>query len=601
MEDRLPQRRQSRRGSFFLSLVALLRYFLIAAVFHAMHPLQAAALDRDEVQYLNENEGVEYVGDESCRACHASQYDSFKGTGMGRSMSLPSRDKRLGEFDKPATFQDPKTRLWYSTFERNGKFHHRLYKLDARGRVILSEDHPIAYAVGSGDHGRSYLVARGNFLFISPLSWYTLGRKWDLSPGNDIGIYEGFSREAGDLCISCHSGLPRPIPGAVNQYRQPVFQIMTIGCERCHGPGELHVKQRRVGAPIEGATDRTIVNPAKLTGELRDDVCFQCHLAGDARVPRPGKHPLDFRPGSYLDNTVAVFSVPLNLKGGSFLALNQTDQIQMSRCRLPNGEALNCITCHDPHKQLHGQMAAEFFNSRCLQCHNVQSCTAAGKLRQATSPPDNCTSCHMPRRKVVNIGHTALTDHRIPKSSNVAEKSYVILSPDPATNLIWETKPPGAQEPDLRTLALAFAQLASDYPGYGAKGFPLLVQAAQKFPGDPEVQATYAEVLLAARPSSDFRELARAALERSIAAGSKSPLVRRRLGELLAEMGGPRALEYLKEAVELDPYDPANYLALANVEVSLGQTANAERTMRKLVEISPANEDARHFLEQSKR
>src|SRR2546427_464831 len=41
-------------------------------------------------QYLNARPGVEYLGDEVCRACHPSEYGSFKQTGMGRSVSLPS-------------------------------------------------------------------------------------------------------------------------------------------------------------------------------------------------------------------------------------------------------------------------------------------------------------------------------------------------------------------------------------------------------------------------------------------------------------------------------------------------------------------------------
>ena len=36
------------------------------------------------VDYLNTRPGVEYVGDEACRQCHLSKYESFKKTGMGR-------------------------------------------------------------------------------------------------------------------------------------------------------------------------------------------------------------------------------------------------------------------------------------------------------------------------------------------------------------------------------------------------------------------------------------------------------------------------------------------------------------------------------------
>src|SRR5579859_4524001 len=65
-----------------------------------------------------------------------------------------------------------------------------------------------------------------------------------------------------------------------------------------------------------------------------------------SRATRASRGPASiqsiFGPGSYLDSVVAVFSVPLSLKGGSFAALSQAHQIQMSRCRLPGGRALNC-------------------------------------------------------------------------------------------------------------------------------------------------------------------------------------------------------------------------------------------------------------------
>ena len=70
----------------------------------------------------------------------------------------------------------------------------------------------------------------------------------------------------------------------LNRYRPPVFQGHEIGCERCHGPGELHVAHPE----IIGGRDMTIVNPASLAPSLRDAVCEQCHLQGEKRVLRRG-------------------------------------------------------------------------------------------------------------------------------------------------------------------------------------------------------------------------------------------------------------------------------------------------------------------------
>jgi hypothetical protein len=41
------------------------------------------------VDYPKTEQDIGYIGDESCRQCHPGKYESFKKTGMGRSMSKP--------------------------------------------------------------------------------------------------------------------------------------------------------------------------------------------------------------------------------------------------------------------------------------------------------------------------------------------------------------------------------------------------------------------------------------------------------------------------------------------------------------------------------
>jgi formate-dependent nitrite reductase cytochrome c552 subunit len=146
-------------------------------------------------------------------------------------------------------------------------------------------------------------------------------------------------------------------------------------------------------------------NPATMPGEIRDDVCAQCHFLGDARVLQPGKNALDFRPGTPLDKVVAIFSVPAKVKGDRFSALDQFEQLRLSRCAIASKGRLGCISCHDPHVQLRGAEAAEDFRKRCLTCHKVESCRAPFARRQSTSPPDSCVTCHMPKQQLENISH----------------------------------------------------------------------------------------------------------------------------------------------------------------------------------------------------
>src|SRR2546426_152828 len=155
-------------------------FFIVALV--AINPLVSGQNSTALDDYRNTKPGVEYVGDEVCSQCHRARYESFKRTGMGRSMSRP-RVGDLGTPSTPITLEIGNTGRVYSIYFKNGKFFHSETQLDAKKKPLFTETHEVAYSVGSGDHGRSYLIERGDFLFLSPVSFYASKRKWDLSPG----------------------------------------------------------------------------------------------------------------------------------------------------------------------------------------------------------------------------------------------------------------------------------------------------------------------------------------------------------------------------------------------------------------------------------
>ncbi len=564
--------------------------------------LRAAASAQDDSPHLlNAAPGVAYVGDDACRACHADIFDSFKRTGMGRSISVPS--EALEEFRKPATFPGEIPGRSYSSFTRGGKFFHRELQVDSSGKVVFSDAREVAFAVGSGEHGRSYIVAKGDFLFMSPLSFYSKPGKWDLTPGYKEGLYHGFTRPAADLCVYCHVGLPQPVRGTVNRYERPPFRILAIGCERCHGPGAQHVQQRTKGQPLPSTYDPSIVNPARLPFGLRDNVCEQCHLAGDARVLRPGKSYLDFLPGAVLDDVVAIFAVPVQLKGGASEAISHAAQLRMSRCWTATKGKLGCITCHDPHAEPRGAEAAQQFRSKCLGCHTPQSCRLDSKLRLATSPPDNCIDCHMPRRSLATIAHSALTDHRIlRRPAEGAETTQADSSPA-VLDLVHETARPGQPDAiDLRTLALAYAQVAADFPVYAQRAREALERAAQELPEDAEVQSAFGLEIIAHSDSAESRRRAAQALERAIALHSTSVAVRERLAELKLRDGYVNAaITLLEEAVNLDPYDSPAHLALARDYLLVGERTRALESFERVLSFDPANSAARSEIERLRR
>src|SRR2546428_8798582 len=154
---------------------------------------------------------------------------------------------------------------------------------------------------------------------------------------------------------------------------------------------ELHVKERLKGDPLSGDPDRSIVNPAKLPSWLADNICMYCHEGGDARVLQPGKGYFDFRPGTPLDDTQAIFLVPLKRESPSRPDLLEHNfSMVLSKCYRSSGGRLSCLTCHDPHIQPSKQEAPAYYRKKCLSCHTERSCALPLELRLRKTPANDC-------------------------------------------------------------------------------------------------------------------------------------------------------------------------------------------------------------------
>jgi predicted CXXCH cytochrome family protein len=160
------------------------------------------------------------------------------------------------------------------------------------------------------------------------------------------------------------------------------------------------------------------VNPRHLAPSLRESVCDQCHLQGADRFLRAGHKEGDFRPGLSLGEFVAVF-VETGPAGRS-RAVGQVEQMHDSRCYAASGGALGCTSCHDPHRRPGPAERVEHYRARCLACHETSACRLPEPERRARHADDSCIDCHMPRRGASDVAHTAMTDHRIPRSATAA-------------------------------------------------------------------------------------------------------------------------------------------------------------------------------------
>jgi tetratricopeptide (TPR) repeat protein len=354
--------------------------------------------------WLNTRPGVKYVGDAACARCHADIAETFRRHSMGRSL-FPNASAPAVGVDRPAgTASFNVARSVFTIERRDGREIHRETVRDG-GKVVAQVEAEVAYAVGSGARSISYFIERDGRLFMSPITWYTQKQNWDLSPGYEKNNSH-FDRAIHPNCLFCHSNQIQYVPLTANRYKEPVFLGHAIGCERCHGPGELHS-----GRPeLSGGRDLTIVNPKHLDPVLRGNVCEQCHLVGDERVERIGRNVFDYRPG--LPLTEFFVDHGITTDNGQKL-VGQVEQMKSSRCFRASQGRLGCISCHDPHELPTPEEKVAYFRERCLACHENKGCKLPEPVRLAGNRQNDCAGCHMPMAKAEDAVHIAVRDHRI--------------------------------------------------------------------------------------------------------------------------------------------------------------------------------------------
>ncbi len=553
---------------------------------------------------------VRYVGSRACAECHRDIYDKFIHTDMGRSILPPGEAPELAALQAPVTVTNEKVNRRYELSRQGLDFSQSDYELDSAGREVFRHTEKIAYVVGAGANGVGYLVRRGNFLFEAPLSYYADSKSWEPSPGYELHDF-GFSRAVRAECLACHSGRPRPVRGQDGACEDPPFDELAIGCENCHGAGELHVAERRRGVPLPSGVDTAIVNPAKLPAWLADNICMACHERGDARVLKPGKQFGDFRPGTPLDETLAIFKVRMKREAPPpSPLLEHYSGMVLSRCYRASRGRLRCITCHDPHRQPAGEEAVGFYRDRCLSCHTEASCRLPLKVRLQKTPPDDCQSCHMAKQPVRRIPHAILTSHWIVARRDEPYPEAAFQSTTPSSvrgegtpelaDLVHLSAIPGreTEPPPPLTLLLCYrALLLRDRPpDFRPRYRELLDRLAQTRPNDPLVLSSLAQAALEDK-QPDASTAALRYVSRAIEAGSRSPMDYLLLAQLLARGGRlEEAVQALRQGLQLAPYNSVFYQFMTIYLMKAGKDAEAFAAAQEGLALVPEDRFLRMLL-----
>lgn len=321
-----------------------------------------------------EERKAHFVGSESCKGCHEAQYNGWKKTRMANVVQDPKEHPEavLGDFANEDSI--------------------RTFGIDQ-----------VAFVYGSRWKQR-YFTKRGDDYFPLPAQWDVRKGRWlpyHVEPGTDwwVPFYgpENFDRPTGPTCDGCHS---------VNYDIQTKHVTeWNVGCEKCHGPGSLHV---------EHPTIKNIVNPERLDYVRGNDTCMQCHTQGQPLTdPIEGRHydwPVGFLPGARLSDywkleptspgTTNFYQFPdltahkNRMQGNDFVQSNMYHR------------GLRCFDCHEVHSNAQQSNLALPGNELCLSCHTKENPAGLhGTVSEHThhasgSSGSQCAACHMPKIEI---------------------------------------------------------------------------------------------------------------------------------------------------------------------------------------------------------
>ena len=335
----------------------LLASALLALATHAAHAQTAPPTE------------PHFTGSDSCKSCHLQQYNGWKKTRMANVIQDPKLHPEavLGDF----THSDPV----------------RTFSLDQ-----------VAFTYGSR-YKQRYFTRIGDDYFPLPAQWDIAKKRWlpyHVEPGTDWWVSHygptNMDRPTGPTCDGCHS---------VNYNiatRQPTE--WNVGCEKCHGPGSVHVAH---------PTRTNIVNPETLESVRGNDTCIQCHSQGQPLSnPIAGRYydwPVGFLPGQRL----AEFWRLEEVKPGVTNFYQYAD-LTAHKNRMQGNDFtqsvmyhrnLRCFDCHEVHSDAPSNLRAQG-NALCLKCHTADNPAGLkGTVPEhthhaANSAGSQCVACHMP-------------------------------------------------------------------------------------------------------------------------------------------------------------------------------------------------------------
>jgi predicted CXXCH cytochrome family protein len=483
------------------------------------------------------------VGSETCRPCHAREFELWSASGHREAL-------RRWSPEIPLKAASPSPRNAFRLREDGVASGPGTDGKEVTGRVEF---------VMGGRHRQDVLVRLPDGrLQVFPVSFDAdQGAPFEplvalagghAPPPDTVDFWMRAGRNADLACYGCHAtGQVLTVAGkSPSGLALPASQFVEtgVGCEACHGPGGPHVDAAREHKP----SGSLVSLPKGVPGPESVATCASCHALRDL-LPSPfaaaPAHPYG---APFTTASDPALSVPSNFEFRDPLfedlrpATFQQEAIAFGQNGCARKGGMSCAACHDPHAggTVPALTSPDGGDGICAPCH--APVVAAGRRHAGRSAEDaggRCLDCHMPRTL------------RGPGSAPVRDHTFAT-----------------ARAPSRLTLARAVGRAR----GRGRDGMLELARVARDPSAPWFLRWASLQLLVAPEPGpvpQEVREAARAALT------DPEPALRRAASRALARVGDARDGEAVHRATsDDDPWaalDAARALGALDVATAGGR------------------------------
>lgn len=373
--------------------------------------------------------GARYVGSKPCQQCHAKQYEEWQATWHAKMIRKPSADVVVGDFnDVVHTFPkveadrvdgkgvatiDASVRLW----NRDGKYYFTLLDREKPANEVTYE---VDLVIG-GNWDQHYEALVDGQHFPTPMRWAVEDKSWLIGgyrPGDWFkadATPDGIPRKPNELkkgrasqakCVMCHETgyTPTLDPTTRKWVGQPVE--LGIGCEKCHGPGSLHVEANR--DPARKDPGKIIHGTKDLNALQQTMVCAQCHGRNTNKKEKDLAFQVGFLPGdTNLPSLVSFWtyddSDPEHNRyfwPSNWARRNRQQWQDFRLSKHFTKTEVTCLSCHTFHGKWEPRQLRVARADLCVQCHTE---TGMAKMPNAELYAGSimaqrgvtCADCHM--------------------------------------------------------------------------------------------------------------------------------------------------------------------------------------------------------------